>query len=69
MIECPNHFGSFDCSPFCGVCQGAQEFTPAFPLAIEYECWTCSEWHSETSPSLSDLQEFLESSGARWRVA
>lgn len=27
-IECPNHAGSFDCSEFCNICQGNQEFTP-----------------------------------------
>ena len=25
MIECPNHKGAFDCSPFCELCQGSQE--------------------------------------------
>lgn len=25
MIECPNHGGSFDCTPFCNLCQGEQE--------------------------------------------
>jgi hypothetical protein len=24
-IECPNHGGSFDCTPFCNLCQGNQE--------------------------------------------
>lgn len=24
-IECPNHEGSFDCTPFCRVCEGEQE--------------------------------------------
>lgn len=28
MIECPNHKGSFDCTPFCGVCGGEQEYEP-----------------------------------------
>jgi hypothetical protein len=26
MIECPNHKGSFDCNPFCRICEGEQEF-------------------------------------------
>ena len=69
MIECPNHGGAFDCSPFCGVCQGAQEFAPNFPLAIEYECWKCPEWHPETAPSLEELTSMLELTGSRWRVA
>ena len=25
-IECPNHGGGFDCSPFCPLCEGNQEF-------------------------------------------
>lgn len=24
-IECPNHNGSFDCTPFCRLCEGEQE--------------------------------------------
>jgi hypothetical protein len=24
-IECPNHNGSFDCNPFCRLCEGNQE--------------------------------------------
>lgn len=24
-IECPNHNGSFDCTPFCELCGGEQE--------------------------------------------
>jgi hypothetical protein len=30
MMECPNHEGAFDCTPFCKVCEGEQEiFIPA----------------------------------------
>lgn len=29
MIACPNHDGSFDCSPFCNVCGGEQEYLPS----------------------------------------
>ena len=25
-IECPKHEGSFDCNPFCNVCEGNQEY-------------------------------------------
>jgi hypothetical protein len=29
-MECPNHEGAFDCTPFCNVCEGEQElFVPA----------------------------------------
>jgi hypothetical protein len=26
MIECPNHGGAFDCTPFCEICTGEQEY-------------------------------------------
>lgn len=28
IIECPNHAGNFDCTPFCKICEGDQEYTP-----------------------------------------
>ena len=24
--ECPKHGGAFDCSPFCHICEGEQEY-------------------------------------------
>ena len=35
MIECPRHNGAFDCSPFCRVCEGEQEYNPADKLPCE----------------------------------
>ena len=26
LTECPNHGGSFDCTPFCPLCEGEQEY-------------------------------------------
>lgn len=26
MVECPNHGGNFDCTPFCELCEGEQEY-------------------------------------------
>ena len=26
MIECPVHEGAFDCTPFCDICEGNQEY-------------------------------------------
>jgi hypothetical protein len=26
MTECPNHDGAFDCTPFCEICAGEQEY-------------------------------------------
>ena len=25
QMECPNHEGAFDCTPFCNLCEGTQE--------------------------------------------
>jgi hypothetical protein len=27
-LECPKHGGAFDCTPFCQVCEGNQEYCP-----------------------------------------
>jgi hypothetical protein len=34
-LVCPAHQGSFDCTPFCKVCEGNCEFCP-----------TCDSWES-----------------------
>jgi hypothetical protein len=40
FIECPNHQGSFDCTPFCEVCEGEQAYNPADTLqCVNPECW------------------------------
>ena len=26
MVPCPNHGGAFDCTPFCSICEGNQEY-------------------------------------------
>ena len=28
MIECPEHKGGFDCTPFCKICEGEQGYYP-----------------------------------------
>ena len=28
MVECPEHGGGFDCTPFCKVCEGNQGYYP-----------------------------------------
>ena len=28
QIECPEHGGGFDCTPFCRVCEGEQGYCP-----------------------------------------
>lgn len=27
-VVCPNHSGNFDCTPFCALCEGDQEYCP-----------------------------------------
>lgn len=29
MIACPKHEGSYDCTPFCDICEGNQEYLPS----------------------------------------
>lgn len=29
MVPCPNHGGAFDCTPFCELCEGNQEYAVA----------------------------------------
>jgi hypothetical protein len=26
ILECPKHQGGWDCSPFCEICEGEQEY-------------------------------------------
>jgi hypothetical protein len=26
-LDCPNHGGNYDCTPFCRICEGEQEYT------------------------------------------
>jgi hypothetical protein len=49
---CPNHGGNFDCSPFCRICEGEQEYqyTCFLPCNRFFECGTNVEedvWHEE----------------------
>lgn len=32
MIECPAHEGNFDCTPFCAICEGEQEYDSTVEL-------------------------------------
>jgi hypothetical protein len=27
-VVCPKHHGSFDCTPFCDICEGNTEYCP-----------------------------------------
>lgn len=39
VSECPNHAGSFDCTPFCRICEGEQEYEYTGFLPCN-ECYT-----------------------------
>jgi hypothetical protein len=52
MKECPNHNGSFDCTPFCRICEGEQEYeyTGTLPCRNFGHCGTDVDediWHEE----------------------
>ncbi len=52
MKECPNHNGSFDCTPFCRICEGEQEYESNgfLPCNRFFECGQEVEediWHEE----------------------
>jgi hypothetical protein len=32
MIDCPNHEGAYDCTPFCRICEGNQGYYPTNEL-------------------------------------
>ena len=45
-VECPAHEGAFDCTPFCSVCEGEQEYehTAQRPCVVcadpvEHDIW------------------------------
>ena len=33
--ECPNHEGHFDCTPFCKICEGEQEYSTDGGIYLE----------------------------------
>ena len=46
MKECPRHEGNFDCTPFCNVCEGEQEYayTDTIPCRdcqtpVDHDIW------------------------------
>ena len=36
MLPCPNHNGAFDCTPFCFICEGEQEYEPTGFLECDF---------------------------------
>lgn len=35
MVECPEHGGGFDCTPFCKTCEGEQGYYPLSRITVE----------------------------------
>jgi hypothetical protein len=33
-IECPNHEGAYDCTPFCRLCEGNQGYVPEIKMEV-----------------------------------
>jgi hypothetical protein len=61
MVDCPRHEGAYDCTPFCGVCEGEQvyEYTATRPCEgcgtpVEHDVW------------FEELSMCLECSDAYW---
>lgn len=52
MAECPQHGGAFDCTPFCVVCEGNQEYnldnaiscTDCPAIGYNPDCFICKGW-------------------------
>ena len=62
-LECPRHEGAFDCSPFCEVCEGRQEYDPAEVL----QCVAPSCLEKLTKDTwLTELGFCVEHSNAYW---
>lgn len=63
MNQCPRHNGAFDCSPFCEVCNGLQEYDPNETL----ECIAagCTE-RIKKDNWLEEMGFCIEHSNAYW---
>lgn len=47
MTDCPNHEGSFDCTPFCQLCGGNQEITKPKDYRLNAYADGFGVWHCE----------------------
>lgn len=64
MIQCPNHGGGFDCSPFCEICEGSQAYDPADTL--ECRAAGCTD-QLEKDTWVTELGFCIEHSNAYWK--
>lgn len=46
-MECPNHGGNFDCTPFCELCKGEQEFVSCVMCGSSIYWEDCDEGHAD----------------------
>lgn len=47
LTECPNHEGSFDCTPFCELCSGEQEIRKPKDYTLNAYADNFGVWHCE----------------------
>ena len=60
-MECPNHGGAFDCSPFCELCEGTQETTNNRKGKEMNTTQTkLVAWNGETYKGASDYYEMFK---------
>lgn len=62
-IECPRHEGSFNCTPFCNVCEGEQDYDPSEFLPCQVP--NCTEQLTKDI-WLEELGLCVEHSHAYW---
>lgn len=45
LIECPEHAGAYNCTPFCPRCRGGQEYeTTSTPPPVLAEAWIIGDY-------------------------
>lgn len=64
QIDCPNHEGGYDCTPFCRVCEGNQGYCPICePLTIDtvlHIIKTMKDSGDFHNPTLDELEQRLQ---------
>jgi len=64
LKECPKHEGAFDCTPFCRICEGQQEYFSNGYLPCE-NFGTCGEYVDEDIWK-EELEMCLDCSNKYW---
>ena len=65
VIECPEHGGGFDCSPFCPRCHGEQVTTSAPPPVLE-EAWIVGDYDFIDIVCEDHAREYARANGLEW---